>query len=282
MSLFRVVSEAANANPNASPQVIGEAVMRAIELSLPEIFMNVKVPSTPSQFALRRRELQRNRTPKRVRSTIQQRAVEEETISRELAFLQRVFDGTSSTAFAGWDSGSDWDARPPGIANVVGASNAFSRIANDKEIDYSEMLPSIPLGLGPFPSYSTITTSKPEARFAFTLDPTAQRRLVSNPVLFRFLSTVESAIRIFAESYRLAWNFDISLPPDIEEPSWNKIVLRLKPTQMTYGEKVELWDRIDSALRETIDAALISPNLEDSKAYTALNRNLFLEMDLSE
>ena len=280
--MLQIVKEVAQSNPSASIEQLSDAIVNSMESALVDIVQRVKTPRTPSPIQMGARRYRLERMPKKGKSRLKELTVEQDQFVREIALLRRLLDGSSSPNLARLVLETDQDSRldPMPIVSTHTLLRPLERIDGIPSADLSfEQRGKLPQRIRSISPYlSSVREDRDLNRFV--LNSEVEDKIGSDLVFGEFFRVVEATVRRFTATSALSWEFESSIPNDVETPSWKRTVLRIKPRDTDFEKSMELWDLVDAEVRTAIDLLISKAHPTASQKMTELNKNLFLEMDL--
>jgi len=270
-------------NPDASPTEISESIVDWLESYLPSIARSIEVPTiSPIESKLRALLLKRRKKASRVRE--EKYWSEREKLVEDLRQLQiRSEDFVAhSSSFNGHPAPAhgDFDSfmfeRPSFEEHDFSPGKLTYQIEAISKPDEVEVKPKkVPDTVPPI--------KKEDLRHRIpriTMDKNIRARIVADPLFSHTLRFIETGLRGMSEPD--VQELDFILRTDIEIPTWKAVVLKVHPVSGDFDQKTRLWDRVDDVVRQCI-REMMNLNLYVNKleAIKEINRNLFIEMDLT-
>ncbi len=258
-----VASEIQSSNPDLSPEEISAEIVSLMENEvLPSVIERLRLPRLPSPMEQRIEEFrQMRRRGKRDSEELRDKI----GFIRELEKLKCRYPASDSTY-------SDFKAVDP---------IDFKKRSTVHFADYRRRKKGeAPLGTGPvlpkLESESFLDVSEKKAQKTSELvafDSSISKKVASDPCFEKIIASVESEIRQrFKEIPSV--EFDFSLRKDIDDPTKEKTVIRVRIPNSNFREKMNYWLKIDFDVRKTIKALDLS-----EAERRGINRNLVTHVE---
>lgn len=261
----QLISEISLSNPELSPKEVSDQILILIQNEiLPAAIASARFPNLPSPIRVRQEELFRRRARARV---LPKRTLGEKVrFIQDLEKLRSQFDGsciTSEDSFLGLMNNTQmffgrevgYDIKSDGKAVSVEPDIVQKRSKSSPSLEGRERKLKKPVPLVDFGS-------------------SIKERIVCDPFFEEIVGKLESRIRRNYDRETLQIFFNFSMRTDMDDPHREKIILRISLPSHTFDQKMDLWDKIEADIRDTIEKL----DITDSERR-AINRNLFTHIE---
>ena len=268
VSLYdQLVFEISAMNPNLSPEQISEKIVMLVQDEIiPDALKRITLPNLPSPVSVKTEELmsRRRRLSARMRTSLQAKA----SLIQELEKLRVQFDGSGLT-------NEDYfldltnDTQSP-----IGQKETYDIMPEKKTLSVEPSIPQERLESSPSLKGRGRAIKKPSQLIVFDSDISEN---ISRDLLFeRVIGAIESRIRRNYDRESLEIFFRFSIRTDIDNLDRKKTVIHINLPSHNFDEKMELWDKIESDIRDVI----MKLNVTQSEK-AVINRNIFTHVEPS-
>lgn len=279
--ISEIVSIIASSNPQSSPEDIANMLIYSVETEiLPEAIRIMKLPPPPSKMRMLLEMKREERHKRKYRTSI----LEDKTkLARNFEYIKyKLGNGEARTSLRPTIMQGDLDEPAQHAAALFSASYLRKNVEKKdglplpKESGFSrfglrlEREKSYPYAKG---------VSGKEVETGFSIDNEAQRRLLSDPLFMNIVSSIEVFLRDFARHYPKA-HFSISIKNDPQIPMQEKIIVRLAMPDLSFDQKMRVWDHVDIELRKNLQRFARANGASRLDEAESINRKLFTHVDL--
>lgn len=259
----KLASEIQSSNPDLSSEEISAEIVTLMENEvLPSVIDRLRLPRLPSPMGLRIEAFkQARRRGKQDRHELRNKI----GFVRELEKLKCNYYASDST----YSDFGDVDPIDFNRRSTVYFADHWKRRKRRVPLGTGALLPK----LG-FESSFDMSERKPQRIPEFlTFDSSISKRIASDPSFEKIIARVECGIRQrFKDIPSIVFSF--SLRKDIDDPTKEKTVIRVRIPNSSFREKMNYWLRIDFEVRKTIKALDLC-----EAERRAINRNLITHVE---
>jgi hypothetical protein len=273
--------------PDLTSDDLTEVLVEEIEREIARALRTLELPAgpTPIQRKLMEFRARRKRAPRR-RSELEEMR-QGEILFNYIASFQTAIDGWSSIArFEQSRLPSNSTAQAVALSGIdMHAASLGWNLPEDTYIpelqppDYTE-----PIGFRRELEASGQTIPElleimelPGPRVI--LDRSLAAKCVADSVMLESIRTVEKAVVSYGQTSGQIEAIEMAVETDMELPGWERIVIKFRLPEMPFEERMRIWTALDSEVRGRL-ASLIESTPEMAEPIKAINRNLYLELEL--
>lgn len=268
----KIVTEATYHNPGASRAEILEGIFATLEGEiLPAVLRGLSLPKFPSWSDI----VIDSKRPKTVKRGPGEESflAERRRVIQEIEYVRRKlrWNGDKTSTVHAYPEDSDNSAFP---IRTRGSSFDGVQEPNGKEAKTP--------GVQEFGKTYPYILPPPKPKYQITFSERSQGKIVSNPLLERIFSRVEIDLRNLIASRQIQAHLEVSIKSDCEIASWEKTVITIRelPSDMTFEERMKIWEIFDLTIRGRINELRKGADTNADKYLKDLNNNLFVHVEL--
>jgi hypothetical protein len=264
-----LINELIARNPSASAEELTEGLLRFLAYeAIPQAINQFKLPPTPSPFQLKQEEFRKRRTRK-TRHAKEKHELELKQQEERHRKMIRIIKLQSQL------NGGQEDN------TTVVSTFLFKDFYSPETILRRELQieEGMPLSTKTFieAHASPYTISEKVALPVIIFDTFIQNLMQSNPIFNIVVVNIENRIR--SHEIWQPFEFRFSHRRDIELPDWEKTIITINVGDISFDEKMDLWNEIDKEIRQSIQE-IQSQSPKDGEYLTNLNKTLFTSIEL--
>ncbi|MDH5461167.1 MAG: hypothetical protein OEZ29_01625 [Candidatus Bathyarchaeota archaeon] len=266
----KIITQASYHNPEAFPNEILQGIVNLMENEiLPAVFTALSLPEFPSAMKVFRESRDRRR-----KKRFRRKASLEETrvLIQQLEYIKRRLIGyRDSSSIEPMVDFSDFD-------NFMAPYESNRSLIRERLEFNGEPMKVAPVERPSKPYVSTLPPTR--VKHQINLSQDIQDRIMSDSLFENVFKAVETEIRELAPSHPFEI-LEVSLHSDCELPDWERTILTLTLPPMSFENKMRLWQRYDIRIRKRIAEVASQMDKSHRKRVEALNKNLFIHVDLT-
>ena len=283
--LTELTLDVSRANPGASNEEICLALIDEIETITSDIMRELELPPPHSPVQMKLEELFLRRLGLRRRRVTGYDPFSQRDFIQDLYYLQKELDGheRGSASLVPQVIHRETTDVPPPIPRLEdrntdrdiwrGAKALITErpglLELEKKLRFQTNLPS---------ESDIDELEEPPERII--LDAEAQKRVMVDSLFADVFRVIETRIRRIGQGDLENASFILSLEKDLEIPTWEKLVVKVDIPQMGFSQKMDLWDKIGSEVRNSVDELKEYPQPPTEKELANIRKRLFVRMSL--
>lgn len=260
-----------------------DKLINAIEIDIiPEIINDIQLPPLPTKAEILGYNLRKDRIPKIAKKIYNERHPYKKSLFiQELVNLKQQLNGHKASETSLISS----------IEINDGNSQSYFQSVQERQVNLKELFfQNIDFSKFSYKKVGMFNTSidelpkiKKEADFKFFIqfDRQLEKEVIKNEKFMKFINQIEISTQNFSHHFNLDCNCILNLEQDFEIQDLEKITLILDIENKSIQEKLDLWDQIDTYIRNDLNFLIKHSDESSMKEFSNFNDNLFTEIILN-